>query len=171
MVFNKNKNSADLQEVDLAAAATVVLDVESGRHTATPVATEATTTADPIHKLTTTTITETERTWAMLAHLSAFSGFIIPFGNIIGPLLVLLFKGDEDSNLPFVRRHAKESLNFQIILTIYTLIACGLVFLLVGIILLPILFVLEVVFIIIASMKANEGEEYDYPLVIYRFVR
>ena len=36
--------------------------------------------------------TPDERTWGMIAHLSALAGFIVPFGNILGPLVVWLVK-------------------------------------------------------------------------------
>lgn len=108
--------------------------------------------------------TNDDRLWAMIAHLSTFLGFVIPFGNIIAPLLVLIIKGKDD--MPFVARHAKESLNFQINITIYTLIAIVLLFVFVGVILLPILAIFEIVVIIMAAMKANDGEEYEYPLTI-----
>ncbi|GAA75271.1 hypothetical protein P20480_1739 [Pseudoalteromonas sp. BSi20480] len=37
-------------------------------------------------------VNKDERTWAMLCHLSAFAGFIVPFGSIIGPLIIWLIK-------------------------------------------------------------------------------
>jgi len=52
-----------------------------------------------------------EKTWAMVAHLSALSGLIFPLGLILGPLLVWLFKRN-DSKL--VDANGKEALNFQI---------------------------------------------------------
>ena len=35
-----------------------------------------------------------DRTWAMLCHLSALSGFIVPLGSVIGPLIVWLRDGN-----------------------------------------------------------------------------
>lgn len=52
-----------------------------------------------------------DRTWPMMAHLSAYAMFVVPFGNLIGPLIVWLAKRDEDSE---VDRHGCDSLNFQI---------------------------------------------------------
>jgi len=108
-----------------------------------------------------------ERTWAMFCHLSAFAGFFIPFGNIIGPLIIWLVKRPESL---FVDFHGKESLNFQISITIYSIVASLLCFRVIGI---PILFgliIFEVVMIIIATLRANNGEEYRYPLTI-RFIK
>ena len=55
------------------------------------------------------------RTWNMLCHLSALAGFIIPFGNILGPLLVWQIKKNE---IPSTNVHGKAALNFQITVVI-----------------------------------------------------
>ncbi len=107
------------------------------------------------------------KNWAMLCHLSAFVGYFFPFGNIIGPLVIWLMKKDE---IPAVDEHGKESLNFQISTTIYAIIASALILVAVGILLLPIVIIMQVVFVIIASLKANNGESYRYPLTI-RFIK
>ena len=60
-----------------------------------------------------------ERMWGMLCHLSTFAGYLVPFGNISGPLIVWLVKKDEYA---FVDDQGKESLNFQISITIYSLV-------------------------------------------------
>lgn len=107
-----------------------------------------------------------ERTWAMLAHLSAFTMFIFPLGNILAPLIIWKMKGDE---FPLVNDQAKESLNFQISVTLYALVATVLVFLLIGIPILIALGVFVIVIVIIAALKANEGVAYRYPLCL-RFI-
>ena len=56
-------------------------------------------------------VSKDERTWAMVAHLAALAGFMIPFGNILGPLVVWLVKREESA---FVAYHAKQSMWFQI---------------------------------------------------------
>ena len=104
-----------------------------------------------------------ERTWGMLAHLAALAGFIIPLGNIIGPLVVWLIKKDES---PFVDDQGKESLNFQISITIYCIVAAILIVIVIGIFLLIGLAILDLVLIIIAAVKANTGEKFRYPLTI-----
>ena len=109
----------------------------------------------------------TDKNWAMLCHLTAFTGFFIPLGNIIGPLVIWLIKKDE---LAVVDENGKESLNFQISMTIYATIASLLIFVFIGILLLPVVIIAQVVFTIIASIKANNGEAYRYPLTI-RFLK
>lgn len=104
------------------------------------------------------------RLWGMLCHLSALAGFIgIPFGNIIGPLIIWLIKKND---FPFVNEQGKEALNFQISLTIYGIIAALLIFVVIGIFLLIGLGIFGLIMVIIASIKANQGESYRYPITI-----
>ena len=109
-----------------------------------------------------------ERQWGMFCHLAALSGWIgVPFGSIVGPLIVWLVKKDEH---PFVDDQGKESLNFQISLLIYGIVCAILIFVIVGIFLLIALAIYGLVMVIIASVKANQGEYYRYPLTI-RFIK
>ncbi|MEC4894480.1 MAG: DUF4870 domain-containing protein [Oscillatoria sp. PMC 1051.18] len=139
------------------------------------------------------------RTWAMLCHLASFLGLILSliglppfaFTNIVGPLIVWLIKKNEHE---FIDAHGRESLNFQISMTLYgialtvlffiilfVLILAGaiaandggigaLIFGVFGIIWLVILGVivglLQLVLVIFAAVKANKGEFYRYPLTI-----
>ena len=105
-------------------------------------------------------INNEERTLAMLCHLSALAMFIFPFGNIIGPLLVWLIKRDQYTE---VDRQGKNALNFQISITIYTIIALMLVILFIGIPLLVAIGILNIVVIVIASIRSNNGERFEYP--------
>ena len=73
--------------------------------------------------------TEEEKNWSLFAHVGTFLGHIIPFGHILVPLIVWLTKGEESR---FVGQNARESLNFQISLTIYMLIAGALTLVLIG---------------------------------------
>jgi hypothetical protein len=100
----------------------------------------------------------------MLSHLLALIGyFAVPFGNVIAPLIVYLMKKDESQ---FVADQARESLNFQISLLIYTLISGVLVLILIGFLLLAAIWVAGVILTIVASVKAANGEAYRYPLTI-----
>lgn len=105
-------------------------------------------------------ISQDEKTWGMLAHLSSLSGLIIPFGTVLGPLVVWLVKRD---TMPFVADQGKEALNFNITATIAAIISSFLIMVLVGIILLPAVLLAWVVFTVIASIAANKGEAYRYP--------
>jgi len=104
-----------------------------------------------------------ERTWALIAHISAVAGFVFPFGNIIAPLLIWILKKDE---FPFVNDQGKEALNFQISITIYVLASIILVFILIGIPILIILGIFALVMTIIGAINAYDGKAYRYPLTI-----
>lgn len=104
-----------------------------------------------------------ERIFSMLCHLTALSGLIIPFGHIIGPLVVWLLKKDE---YPEVDRQGKAALNFQLSLTIYSIIAGILVIVLVGFVLLGAIFLFGLIMTIVASVKSSNGERFEYPLTI-----
>lgn len=109
-----------------------------------------------------------ERMWGMLCHLSALAMFILPAaGNIIGPLIVYLIKKDEYS---FVDDQGKESLNFQITVTILMFASAILIIIGIGILLLLAIGIAALVFTIIAAVRANEGEFYRYPWSI-RFLK
>jgi uncharacterized protein len=104
-----------------------------------------------------------ENMWAMLCHLTALAGFVFPFGNIIGPLVIWMMKKDQYA---LVDDQGKEALNFQISMTIYYVIAGILMLVLIGIVLLVILGLFSLIMTIIAMLKANNGERYRYPLAI-----
>ena len=101
-----------------------------------------------------------EKTWGMLAHLAALAGFIIPFGNIVGPLIVWLVKKE---TMPFVEEQGKESLNFQITVFIAILICIPLMFVLIGFVLMIVVGIGALVLTIMAGLKAQNGEHYRYP--------
>lgn len=105
-------------------------------------------------------LTKEERTWGMLCHLSVLAGFIIPFASIIAPLVIWMIKKDE---MPFVDDQGKESLNFQITMLIGFIISFILMFVIIGIFLMLALAIFDLVMVIIAAMKANEGVRYRYP--------
>jgi uncharacterized Tic20 family protein len=108
-----------------------------------------------------------ERLWGMLCHLTAFAGLIIPLGWILGPLIVWLIKKDE---MPFVDDQGKESLNFQLTMFIAFIISAILIFVVIGFLLIGVLYIYEIIVLIIASIKANEGMRYRYPYTI-KFIK
>ncbi len=108
-------------------------------------------------------LSETERNWAMACHLSALAGFFFPFGAIIGPLVCWLSKRDESV---WVYQNGKNSLNFQLSMLLYMVLAFPLVFIIVGIPIMAVLAILKIICIVIASVKASKGNSFRYPLVI-----
>ncbi len=104
-----------------------------------------------------------EKNWAIFCHVSAFAGYLIPFGNVIGPLVLWLMKKDE---FPLVDREGKKSLNFQISMTIYAIVSLVLSLVLIGFFLLLAVAIVQLVFVIMAAVKVSQGEEFSYPLTI-----
>jgi len=105
--------------------------------------------------------TENERTWGMLAHLSALAGLVLPLaGIVIGPLVVWLARRDESE---FVAGHAKEALNFNISVLLGALACMLLMLVFIGFLLGTALFIAWLVMTLIAAIKASEGHIYRYP--------
>lgn len=108
-----------------------------------------------------------KRKWATLAHVSALLIlFGIPFGNAVGPFLVYMLKRDVG---PFVEKNSREALNFQLSMTIYGIVAAVLCLVVIGFLILPILFILDIVYIVRAAIASNKGKEFQYPLTIRFF--
>ena len=101
------------------------------------------------------------RMWAMFCHLAGLAGMVIPgIGCVIGPLVLWLIKKEE---FPFVDEQGKEALNFQITMLIYGVVAGLLCFVCIGLLLAPALAIADLVLLIIAAIKANDGYHYRYP--------
>lgn len=109
-----------------------------------------------------------DNTMGMLCHLLSLTQLLgVPLGNILGPLIVWLIKRDED---PFADLCGKESLNFQISMTIYMIISGILILVFIGFFMVIALMILNIVYTIIAAIKASEGTSYTYPFTI-RFIK
>jgi uncharacterized Tic20 family protein len=133
-----------------------------------------------------------EKNNSMLIHFSGLSNLLIPLGNIIVPILLwqILKKKSE-----FIDYHGKEAVNFNLSYVLYSIILVlitgssiiGTIISgtksdnIVGVILgssgfflslaiLSSLFIIKLIFIIIASFRANDGEWYRYPFII-RFIK
>jgi uncharacterized Tic20 family protein len=101
------------------------------------------------------------RLWAMLGQLS---GIILGF---VGSLIIMLVFGPRSA---FVKKESTEALNFQITVTIAYVVSFVLMFIIIGFVLFLAVWILNIVFCIIAGMKNNQGLEYRYPLTL-RFVK
>lgn len=95
---------------------------------------------------------------AVVAHIA---GFVT---SILGPLIIYLLVDDE-----FAKRNAANALNWQIMVVIYGTIAGILALVAIGIALIPILLLLNLVFCLLAAVKASKGETWSYPIT-YDFV-
>ncbi len=110
----------------------------------------------------TNTMTKDERDWSMWSHFSTLS-VLVGIPGFIGPAVIWFMKKDES---PVIAEQAKESLNFQISMFIYMVISAILIFVVVGIILLPLVIIADIVLAIIAGVRAGEGVAYRYPMTI-----
>jgi hypothetical protein len=141
--------------------------------------------------------TKNETNNAFLIHISAFAGYFFPLGGVIAPLVFWQIKKDESEVLD---QHGKEAVNFNLSFLLYTFIlGLAFIPLFIssifrnighldhmhdnfhfdfphifgffgGISLIAILGVFRFVLIILASIKANQGEFYKYPLTI-KFIK
>lgn len=98
---------------------------------------------------------EEDRTLGILTHVLGI------FTGLLGPLLVYLIADDE-----FTKENARNALNWQISLTIYSIISIVLMIVLIGFLLIPVLILLNLVFCIMAAVKASDGEIWEYPITI-----
>ena len=118
-------------------------------------------------------VTQNDKTYSSITHLSSFAGWIFPLGNVIAPLVLWIAKKNESG---YIDSHGKAAVNFQlslmfysfllalliIPLTIFTL-GLGLIAVILGII--PVI-ILIIASVISASIKATHGEHYQYPFTI-----
>src|SRR5262245_13688444 len=113
-------------------------------------------------------LTQEDRNWGVIAHLSALAAFIVPFlGGILGPLVVWLIRREQSQ---FPAEAAKEALNFNITVAIGFLICSLLSIVFIGIPLMVALGIAWLVLVIIAGVRASEGVQYRYPATI-RFIK
>lgn len=114
--------------------------------------------------------TETDRearNFALFAHLGGFAAYFFPFGGVLAALAIWLLKRDQH---PYVDDQGREALNFQISISIYTLVSLALILVVVGIFILPVVALFHIVMMVIAAIKASNGEPFRYPLTL-RLVR
>ena len=138
-----------------------------------------------------------QHTNAFLIHISAFAGFIFPFGHIITPLIAWQTLKNRS---PFLDTQGKEAVNFNLSYTLYAFIlTLGFIPLILGFFLTNfhnannfhlnfdvsnqylfgfmglgtvtgIVYLIGIALVIIAALKAKDGENYTYPFTI-KFIK
>lgn len=103
-----------------------------------------------------------ERNWATAAHIGSLVAAWFALG-LLAPLIVLLIKGGSS---PYIRRHAVESLNFQINAFLYIVACFVLMFVLIGFVLIVVYGIFYLVCVITATVRTSNGAEYRYPLTL-----
>jgi len=121
-----------------------------------------------LDKLPPTTPTQPDqvRQWALILHLSQYAGLLIPLANLIVPIVIWQLKKNQ---MPELDAHGKAVVNWQISMLIYAAVSAVLMFVLVGFLMLAVLGILFLVFPLIGTIKANNGELWHYPLTIKFF--
>ncbi len=98
-----------------------------------------------------------DRTYAMLGHIG---GILLGF---LAPLIVMLVWGPRNS---FVKDQSTEALNFQITIAIAWLACTILSFIGIGLFLMPIVWLISIIFGIMGGVAANKGQAYRYPFAL-----
>ena len=99
--------------------------------------------------------------WAMGCHLLALVTYFV------GPLIMWLVRRERSA---FIDEQGKEAVNFQLSMIIYLAVSYISIFLLIGIVLFPAVYIFDLVCVIIAAVKSYNGEHFRYPLCI-RFIK
>jgi len=106
-----------------------------------------------------------DRTLAALTHLSGLSGYIVPFGGILVPILIWATKKDT----PVIASIAKQAILLNLI--VFLLVCAGVV-LFFTVILIPAVIlawvalgIAAIALPIIGAIRANDGRYYKYPVV------
>jgi len=113
------------------------------------------------------------RTWAMLCHLAGLAGCFLPWlAHLATPLLIWLLKRNDH---PFIEEQGKESLNFQLSMTLYSVVGCILLAAtIVGLIAIPFflwfLYVINIIGVVVGAIQTSGGKHFRYSLIL-RFIK
>ena len=119
-------------------------------------------------------IDKQERKWAMFCHLAGLAGLspLLPaIGCAIAPLVIWQLKAEE---FPFVAEQGRRAVNFQLSMLLYVTIGTIIcIASIIGAFLLPVVWcvfgLIDVIFVMVAAVKANGGWHYRYPITIRFF--
>ncbi|MGW8367818.1 MAG: DUF4870 domain-containing protein, partial [Gammaproteobacteria bacterium] len=103
------------------------------------------------------------KSYCMMLHLSQLASFLVPFAGIALPVVMWLVYKDES---PEIDAHGRVVTNWIISALIYTVVGFLLALIFIGFLLLLALFIVNIVFVIMGAIKANEGTVWPYPLSI-----
>jgi len=107
-----------------------------------------------------------ENSYIALMHVAQFGGYILPFLGFILPVVMWMDKKDQSEAID---KHGKNIVNFMISWALYVAVSSLLIFMVIGIPMLVAMVVMQVTFIILAALKAANGEYWKYPLSIEFF--
>ena len=113
------------------------------------------------------TVTDEQKTYAMLIHLSLLLCAVAPFLSVLAPIIMWQVK---KADSPFLDDHGREAVNFHLTVLLYGVCSFVLMFVVIGIPLLVGVNALAIVGIILSSIAAKRGEYYRYPMCL-RFLK
>ena len=108
----------------------------------------------------TTEIIEPNNDDKNIATITHLGGTVFSF---VPALIVWLLKKDDSE---YIAEQSKEALNFQITILLAQFIAGILVWLLIGIVLIPIIWLINIVLCIVAAISTSKGDAYRYPFTL-----
>jgi uncharacterized Tic20 family protein len=119
-------------------------------------------------------VDKVERKWAMFCHLAGLAGLspLLPaIGCAVAPLVIWQLKAEE---FPFVAEQGRRAVNFQLSMLLYVTIGTIIcIASIIGAFLVPVVWcvfgLIDVIFVLIAAVKANGGWHYRYPITIRFF--
>ena len=106
------------------------------------------------------------KTFITLMHLSQLTGYLIPFANVVLPVLMWAMNKDDSEEID---KHGKVILNWLVTVLIASAVCFVLTFILIGALGFIVLGLVNLAFIIIGAVKANQGELWPYPFSIKVF--
>ena len=107
-----------------------------------------------------------QNTFLMLMHLSQFLGLVAPGAGFIAPIIMWATTRDDSAECD---QHGKAIMNWMFSFLIYTVVSVVLIFVFIGFITIFALVLVNLIFVILAAVKANDGELWSYPLSIQFF--
>lgn len=112
-------------------------------------------------------VSDEERIYATWMHLSGLSGYVIPMGNFLIPLILWALKHRESH---YIDQQGREVMNFQLTITFYAIFTTILVMIFIGWVFVPVVFLLHLIGTIMGTVKTWEGQIFRYP-VTFRVIR
>jgi len=106
-----------------------------------------------------------DKTWALMSHFGGAAGMFVGGGTLgwVVPLIIMLAKGEQS---PTVRAHAVAALNFQLLWSIIAAVGYITLCIVIGFVIVPVAWLMGVIFGIIAGVRANDGQLFRYPASI-----
>ena len=106
-----------------------------------------------------------ERNWALAAHLSPLLMGLLGVGVLSWAVPLWIYFTRRETSA-YVADQARESLNFRITLAVAYALSMALIPIGIGILLYVLVWLADVIFTTMASLKANDGVRFRYPLVL-----